>query len=98
MELDRKVCDRARRSRDARFDGKFFIAVTSTRIYCRPICPARSPKDENVRYYATAAAAGGGRVPALPALPSRSLAWHTRMVRNIKRRVSSAAIDRRRRA
>jgi AraC family transcriptional regulator, regulatory protein of adaptative response / DNA-3-methyladenine glycosylase II len=57
MELDRKVCDRARRSRDARFDGKFFIAVTSTRIYCRPICPARSPKDENVRYYRTAAEA-----------------------------------------
>ena len=40
MELDRTVCDRARRSRDARFDGKFFIAVTSTRIYCRPILPS----------------------------------------------------------
>ena len=57
MHLDRLVCDRARKSRDARFDGKFFIAVKTTRIYCRPICPARSPKDENVTYYPTAAAA-----------------------------------------
>jgi AraC family transcriptional regulator of adaptative response / DNA-3-methyladenine glycosylase II len=73
MELDRKVCDRARRSRDARFDGKFFIAVTSTRIYCRPICPARSPKDENVRYYATAAAAqAAGFRPCLRCRPEAS--------------------------
>ena len=57
MELDRRVCDRARRARDARFDGRFFIAVTSTGVYCRPICPARSPKDANVRYFPTAAAA-----------------------------------------
>src|SRR5262245_43735933 len=57
MELDRQVCDRARRSRDARFDGRFFIAVTTTGIYCRPICPARSPKDANVIYFPTAAAA-----------------------------------------
>ncbi len=70
MELDRRVCDRARRSRDARFDGKFFIAVTSTRIYCRPICPARSPKDENIRYYATAAAAqAAGFRPCLRCRP-----------------------------
>jgi len=73
MELDRKVCDRARRSRDARFDGKFFIAVTSTRIYCRPICSARSPKDENVRYYATAAAAeAAGFRPCLRCRPEAS--------------------------
>lgn len=57
MDLDRLACDRARRSRDARFDGRFFIAVTSTGIYCRPICPARAPKDEHVRYLPTAAAA-----------------------------------------
>lgn len=70
MELDRRVCDRARRSRDARFDGKFFIAVTSTRIYCRPICPARSPKDENIRYYPTAAAAqAAGFRPCLRCRP-----------------------------
>src|SRR3979409_892728 len=57
MELDHRVCDRARRSRDARFDGRFFIGVTTTGIYCRPICPARAPKDENVRYFPSAAAA-----------------------------------------
>ncbi|HWH11836.1 MAG TPA: AlkA N-terminal domain-containing protein [Solirubrobacteraceae bacterium] len=50
-------CYRAVQSRDARFDGWFFTAVTSTRIYCRPSCPARTPKPANVRFYATAAAA-----------------------------------------
>jgi AraC family transcriptional regulator, regulatory protein of adaptative response / DNA-3-methyladenine glycosylase II len=48
---------RAVRSRDPRFDGRFFIAVTSTGIYCRPICPAQTPKRENVRFYRFAAAA-----------------------------------------
>src|SRR5918993_2419076 len=70
MALDRKVCDRARRSRDARFDGKFFIAVTSTRIYCRPVCPAPSPKEHHIRYYATAAAAAeAGFRPCLRCRP-----------------------------
>ena len=61
MELDAKICDRARLARDARFDGRFFIAVVTTGIYCRPICPAPSARRENVRYYRTgeeAAAAG----------------------------------------
>lgn len=51
------VCEIARLSRDARFDGVFFTAVLSTRIYCRPVCPARPPKTENVQYYPSAAAA-----------------------------------------
>jgi AraC family transcriptional regulator of adaptative response / DNA-3-methyladenine glycosylase II len=73
MHLDRVVCDRARKSRDARFDGKFFIAVKTTRIYCRPICPARSPKDENVTYYPTAAAAeAAGYRPCLRCRPEAS--------------------------
>ena len=50
-------CYRAVGSRDARFDGWFFTAVTSTGIYCRPSCPAKTPKPENVRFYLTAAAA-----------------------------------------
>ncbi len=50
-------CYRAVQSRDPRFDGWFFGAVTSTGIYCRPSCPARTPKRENMRFYATAAAA-----------------------------------------
>ncbi len=50
-------CYRAVQSRDARFDGWFFTAVTSTHIYCRPSCPARTPKPEHVRFYPSAAAA-----------------------------------------
>ncbi len=50
-------CYQAAHSKDARFDGWFFIGVTSTGIYCRPSCPARTPKRQNVRFYATAAAA-----------------------------------------
>ena len=73
MDLDRRVCDRARRSRDARFDGRFFIAVKTTGIYCRPICPARSPKDENVIYFQTAAAAeAAGFRPCLRCRPEAS--------------------------
>jgi AraC family transcriptional regulator of adaptative response / DNA-3-methyladenine glycosylase II len=73
MDLDRGACDRARRSRDARFDGRFFIAVATTGIYCRPICPARAPKDENVRYFATAAAAeAAGFRPCLRCRPEAS--------------------------
>lgn len=52
-----QVCQQARLSRDPRFDGRFFIAVLSTGIYCRTICPARMPKEENVRYFLTAAQA-----------------------------------------
>jgi AraC family transcriptional regulator of adaptative response / DNA-3-methyladenine glycosylase II len=55
--LDPEALNRARISRDPRFDGKFYIAVTSTGIYCRPGCPARTPKRENVRFYLTTAAA-----------------------------------------
>jgi AraC family transcriptional regulator of adaptative response / DNA-3-methyladenine glycosylase II len=55
--LDRRALDRARWSRDPRFDGRFFIGVTSTGIYCRPICPSPTSKRAHVRYYASAAAA-----------------------------------------
>src|SRR5258708_25162198 len=73
MTLDRRVCDRARRSRDARFDGRFFIGVTTTKIYCRPICPARAPKDEHVRYFSSAAAAeAAGFRPCLRCRPEAS--------------------------
>lgn len=73
MNLDWKVCSRARLSRDARFDGKFFIAVLSTRIYCRSICPARTCYESNVRYYPTAAAAAeAGFRPCLRCRPECS--------------------------
>ncbi len=73
MNLDWKICSRARLSRDARFDGKFFIAVLSTRIYCRSICPARTCNESNVRYYPSAAAAAeAGFRPCLRCRPESS--------------------------
>ncbi len=57
MNIDSNLCYQALRTRDRRFDGRFFTAVTTTGIYCRPICPARTPKRSNVRFYACAAAA-----------------------------------------
>jgi AraC family transcriptional regulator, regulatory protein of adaptative response / DNA-3-methyladenine glycosylase II len=55
--LDIESCFRALRSRDPRFDGVFFIGVTSTGIYCRPSCPAGPAKRENIRFYRSAAEA-----------------------------------------
>jgi len=73
MKLNWQVCSRARLSRDARFDGKFFIAVLTTRIYCRPICPARTCKESNVRYFPTAVAASeAGFRPCLRCRPECS--------------------------
>jgi AraC family transcriptional regulator of adaptative response / DNA-3-methyladenine glycosylase II len=55
--LDPEVCYRALLTRDARFDGRFFTAVRTTGIYCRPICPATTPKAAHVTFYRSAAAA-----------------------------------------
>jgi AraC family transcriptional regulator of adaptative response / DNA-3-methyladenine glycosylase II len=72
-ELDRDACYRAIRARDARFDGRFFTAVRTTGIYCRPICPARCPKLENVVFYPSAAAAqSAGFRPCLRCRPECS--------------------------
>jgi AraC family transcriptional regulator, regulatory protein of adaptative response / DNA-3-methyladenine glycosylase II len=57
MKLNADSCYHAVRSRDPRFDGRFFTAVRSTGIYCRPVCPAPTPKRENVVFYVCAAAA-----------------------------------------
>src|SRR3981081_2977815 len=57
MDMDRTACYRAISTRDARFDGRLFVGVRTTGIYCRPICPARTPKFENVSFYDSAAAA-----------------------------------------
>ena len=56
-QLDPQACYRALQTRDARFDGRLFVGVTSTGIYCRPVCPARGAKFENCRFYPSAAAA-----------------------------------------
>ncbi|OCK58740.1 DNA-3-methyladenine glycosylase 2 family protein [Bradyrhizobium sp. LMTR 3] len=57
MDLDHDACYRAISTRDARFDGRLFVAVKTTGIYCRPVCPARIPKRENVTFHPTAASA-----------------------------------------
>jgi len=57
MHLDREACYRALQARDGRFDGRIFVAVKTTGIYCRPICPARTPRFEHVVFYPSAAAA-----------------------------------------
>ena len=57
MDLDHAACYRALALRDPRFDGRFFIAVKTTGVYCRPVCPARTPRSENVAFFPTAAAA-----------------------------------------
>ncbi|MCX8957177.1 DNA-3-methyladenine glycosylase 2 [Erwinia psidii] len=55
--IDGKIAYRALTSRDSRFDGVFYVGVTSTGIYCRPVCPARSPREENCQFFASAEAA-----------------------------------------
>src|SRR6476469_6528106 len=57
IDLDHDACYRAVAQRDPRFDGRFFTGVKTTGIYCRPICPARTPRKENVTFFPTAAAA-----------------------------------------
>jgi len=57
MALDASTCYRALAARDVRFDGRFFTGVKTTGIYCRPVCPARTPRRENVRFFPCAAAA-----------------------------------------
>jgi AraC family transcriptional regulator, regulatory protein of adaptative response / DNA-3-methyladenine glycosylase II len=57
MLLDADQCYRALKTHDARFDGRFFVGVASTRIYCRPVCTARTPLRRNCSFYASAAAA-----------------------------------------
>ena len=57
MPLDSDTCYRALATHDSRFDGRFFVGVSSTRIYCRPVCTVRLPRRENCRFFASAAAA-----------------------------------------
>ncbi len=86
-----EVWSRARLSRDVRFDGKFFVGVTTSGIYCRPVCPARAAKEGNVRYFPNAAAAAeAGFRPCLrcrpecsPGTPARSGTTISRALRLI---------------
>ncbi len=73
MELDQTVCYRALKARDARFDGRFYTGVSSTGVYCRPVCPARTPLRRNCYFFSSAAAAAeGGYRPCLRCRPETS--------------------------
>jgi AraC family transcriptional regulator, regulatory protein of adaptative response / DNA-3-methyladenine glycosylase II len=88
------------RGRDARFDGRFYVAVTSTGIYCRPSCPAATPRRSNVRFYPTAAAAQGAgfrackrcRPDAVPGSPEWDL--RTDLVARAMRLIADGVVDR----
>jgi AraC family transcriptional regulator of adaptative response / DNA-3-methyladenine glycosylase II len=68
--LNPRTCYRALKARDARFDGRFFVAVSSTRIYCRPVCTVKPPRRENCHFYTSAAAAeAAGYRPCLRCRP-----------------------------
>ncbi|MEU6658334.1 AlkA N-terminal domain-containing protein [Streptomyces sp. NPDC046821] len=88
------------RSRDARFDGEFFFAVETTGIYCRPSCPAVTPKRKNVCYYATAAAAQGSGFRACrrcrPDSVPGSAEWNVRadVVGRAMRMIGDGVVDR----
>jgi len=78
--LDIEECDAARLARDPKFDGVFFVGVTTSRIYCRTICPVRQPLAKNVTYFPTASAAEAeGYRPCLRCRPEtapKSAAWN----------------------
>lgn len=88
------------RSRDARFDGAFFFAVGTTGIYCRPSCPAVTPKRRNVRFFATAAAAQGSGFRACrrcrPDAVPGSADWNVRadVVGRAMRLIGDGVVDR----
>ena len=97
--LSHEIYERARLSRDARFDGRFYVGVRTTGIYCRPICPAITPKSENVTFYPSAAAASeAGYRPCLRCRPEcapGTPAWSgtSTTVRRGLRLIASGALD-----
>ncbi|QDU61001.1 DNA-3-methyladenine glycosylase 2 [Planctomycetes bacterium Pan216] len=99
MTLDAESCYRAIAARDERFDGVFFVAVTSTGIYCRPICTARTPRQDRCRYFASAAAAEGqGFRPCLKCRPELAPGFAPvdagkRMAHVVANRIESGALD-----
>ena len=100
MELDFERCYRAVDSRDQRFDGWFYTGVTSTGIYCRPSCPAMTPKRQNVRFFPSAAAAQGAGLRACrrcrPDAAPGSPQWDVRadVVGRAMRLIADGIVDR----
>ena len=78
--LESDACYLALKAHDARFDGWFFTGVTSTGIYCRPVCRVKLPRRENCRFFRHAAQAEARGLPPLPALPARTGAARRQLV------------------
>lgn len=99
LSLTHEECERARIARDPLYDGRFFIGVRTTRIYCRPVCPARPAKPQNVRFYPSAAAAeAAGFRPCLRCRPETapfSPAWKGSLatVERAVRLIEQGALD-----
>ncbi len=97
---DFESCYRLSDSRDPRYDGIFYVAATSTRLYCRPSCPARQPRRANVRFYATAAAAQSAgfrackrcRPDAVPGSPEWN--WRADRAARAMRLIADGTVDR----
>ncbi|MGW1159520.1 AlkA N-terminal domain-containing protein [Streptomyces sp. NPDC002513] len=100
MHTDRERCVRAVQSKDARFDGWFFTAVLTTRIYCRPSCPVVPPKPENMTFYPSAAACQQAGFRACkrcrPDTSPGSPAWNERadLVARAMRLIADGVVDR----
>lgn len=78
LVADRDACYRALLSRDNRFDGKFFVGVSSTRIYCRPVCKVKTPQKPNCSFFHNAVAAEqAGFRPCLRCRPEMAPGWST---------------------
>jgi len=98
--MDEDTRYEAVRSRDGRFDGEFFFAVVTTGIYCRPSCPAVTPKRHNVRFFTTAAAAQGSGFRACrrcrPDAVPGSADWNVRadVVGRAMRLIGDGVVDR----
>jgi AraC family transcriptional regulator, regulatory protein of adaptative response / DNA-3-methyladenine glycosylase II len=98
--LDTERCYRAVRSRDRRFDGVFYTAVTTTGIYCRPSCPAVTPRRHNVEFYASAAGAQAAGYRAcrrcLPDATPGSPEWdlHADLVGRAMRLINDGVVER----
>ena len=99
MLLDQETCTRALEARDARFDGVFFVGITSTGIYCRPICPARATLRKNRRYFSHAAAAErAGFRPCLRCRPELAPGFANvdavpRLAQSAARRIAAGALN-----
>jgi AraC family transcriptional regulator of adaptative response / DNA-3-methyladenine glycosylase II len=99
MELDRESCYRALTTRDARFDGLFFVGVTTTGVYCRPVCTARTPRRDRCQFFSRAAAAEqAGFRPCLRCRPELAPGHSSvdavgRVARAAASRIEAGALD-----